>query len=142
MNIVWGVTLVILGALAWGGQTMSWLAPKPAARLGLTEEESAVEPVFWADVRGEAAWDSLTLWPLVVAGCLLIVDSPSWSSWGAVGGGVYLYFAGRGVLTRAALLRRGFRVGNPANVTSAFVALSVWGLTGAVTIVASLVHLN
>ena len=27
MEIVWGVVLIVLGLLAWGGQTLSWFAP-------------------------------------------------------------------------------------------------------------------
>ena len=76
MNVVWGVVLIFLGALAWGGQVFSWLAPVPAARLGLTDNEGDVEPVFWADGRGEAAWDSFTLWTLIVAGASSSLTRP------------------------------------------------------------------
>ena len=141
MSILWGTVLIVLGTLAWGGQTLSWLAPRPAARMGLTEEESNIEPAFWADVRGEAAWDAFTLWTLIVAGILLIVDSTAWALWGLIGGGIYVYFAGRGIFSRAAMIRRGLRVGAPNSVQTAFIFLSIWGLVGAVTVVASFTEL-
>ena len=141
MNIAWGLLLIVLGALAWGGQTLSWLAPEPAARMGLTERESSVEPAFWADVRGEATSDAFTLWPLIAAGALLIIDSPAWPSWGLIGGSIYLYFAGRGILTRTVMVRQGVRIGTPTSVKTAIAFLAIWGLTAAITIVASLIEL-
>ncbi len=141
MNVLWGLVLVALGALAWGGQTVSWLAPGPAARLGLTEEEASVEPTFWADSRGEAAWDTFTLWPLIAAGVLLVADSAAWPTWGLIGGSAYLYFAGRGILTRAAMLRRGLRIGSPESLRTAFTFLTIWGLAAAITVVAAMIEL-
>jgi len=138
MSIAWGFVSVLLGLLAWLGQALSWLAPALAARLGLTETESAVEPTFWADVRAEAIWDSLTLWTLPLAGVLLIVDAATWPQWGLIGGAVYLYFGGRGVLSRIQIKKRGLRVGTDAEVRSALVMLLVWALVGLITIVAAL----
>jgi len=138
LSIAWGIVSVALGLLAWLGQALSWLAPALAARLGLTETESAVEPTFWADVRAEAIWDSLTLWTLPLAGVLLIVDAATWPQWGLIGGAVYLYFGGRGVLSRIQIKKRGLRVGTDAEVRSALVMLLVWALVGLITIVAAL----
>lgn len=138
MSVAWGIALVVLGLLAWLGQALSWVAPGLAARLGVTETESAVEPAFWADVRGEAIWDSLTLWTLPLAGVLLLADATTWPQWGLIGGAVYLYFGGRGVLSRIQIKKRGLRVGTEAEVRSAFVMLPVWSLVGLITIVAAL----
>ena len=142
MGIVWGTALVVLGVIAWGGQTVSWIAPSTAIRLGLSEAEHDVEPVFWADGRGEAAWDSLTLWTLPVAGVLLLLDSESWAYLGLVGGGMYLYFAGRGIWTRALMLKRGLRIGVPTQVPVALAFLAVWGVAALITIVAAVVALE
>lgn len=141
MAVAWGLVLVALSLVCWGGQTVSWLAPATAARLGLTETEEAVDPAFHADGRGEAQWDTLTLWVLVVAGVLLIADSRAWPYFGLAGGAVYTYFAGRGVLTRRAMERRGLRIGTASNVTIAYTFLSIWGLMGLVTVVAAVVAL-
>ncbi len=137
MSVAWGIVLVVLGLLAWLGQVLSWLAPVQAAKLGVTEAESAVEPTFWADTRAEATWDSVTLWTLPLAGALLIADAATWPQWGLIGGAVYLYFGGRGVLSRIQIKRRGHRAGTEAELRSAFVMLPVWALAGLITIVAA-----
>ena len=59
MDIILGILLVVFGLIAWGGQVLSVLTPKYAQRIGLIEPEEDVDPVFYADVRAEAKWDSL-----------------------------------------------------------------------------------
>jgi hypothetical protein len=142
MGIAWGLVLVALSLIGWGGQVISRLAPTAAVRLGLVEAEEDVEPVYWADIRAEALWDALSLWTLLVAGALLIVDVDSWAYFGLVGGGMYLYFAGRGILARREMVRRGLRVGSESNVKTAYVFLSIWGLAAIVTIVAAVAGLE
>jgi hypothetical protein len=141
MNIGWGLVVIILASLAWVGQTIAWLAPRHAERWGLTEREESVEPAYHADIRGEAAWDAFTLWTLVVAGVLLVLDHAAWPYFGLIGGGTYLYFAGRGVLTRRAMQRRGLRIGDPNNVRIGYLFLVIWGVVAAITIVASAIAL-
>jgi len=142
VRLIWGIVLIIVSALAWGGQTVSWFEPATAARLGLSERESDVEPQFWADIRGEALWDVFTLWTLGIAGVLLVLDAHSWAYFGLVGGGTYLYFAGRGIAARVAWQRRGFRVGSPDSVKLGLVVLAVWGIVAVVTIIAAVVDLE
>jgi hypothetical protein len=142
MGIFWGIVLVVLGVICWIGQTISWFAPATAVRLGLMEAEHDVEPTFWADVRGEAAWDSLTLWTLPVSGVLLLLGSTSWAYLGLIGGGMYLYFAGRGILTRLAIRRRGLRIGAPSQIPAILVFLAVWGVAAAITIAAAVAALE
>ena len=98
------------------------------------EAEEDVDATFWADVRGEAAWDALTLWTMVVAGALLVADVDTWAHFGLVGGGMYVYFAGRGLLVRRSLLRHRVRIGSPASVRTASIFLGIWGAMGLVTI--------
>ncbi|HSF84197.1 MAG TPA: hypothetical protein VLG28_00885 [Acidimicrobiia bacterium] len=141
MGIFWGVVLVILGLIGWGGQLLSWLRPATAVRLGVMEAEEDVEPVFWVDIRAEAAWDSLVLWTLPVAGALLLLDEPAWAYFGLVGGGMYLYFAGRGIFARRTMQRRGMRIGDEQSVPMNVGFLALWGAVAAVTIVAALVAL-
>lgn len=138
----WGIALILLSALAWGGQTISWFAPDSAERLGLTESTVDVEPVFHADVRGEAAWDFITLWTLLAAGVLLVLDEPSWAYFGLIGGAVYVYFGGRGVFVRRIMQQRGFRIGTPSNVRIGYAFLVIWALAGLVTIAAAAVALS
>ena len=105
MNIIWGAILTIFSLLGWLGQAITALSPKVASKLRLTEPESDVDPTFYADVQGEAIWDTIILWTLPVAGILLILNISLWAYFGLVGGGTYLYFAGRGILTRLAMQR-------------------------------------
>ncbi|MEA2003315.1 MAG: hypothetical protein U9N84_15700 [Actinomycetota bacterium] len=141
MHILWGVVVVALSLLGWGGQAIAWLRPATAVKLTLMESKEDVEPTYWADIRGEAPWDTLTLWPLVVAGILLIVDNPAWAYFGLVGGGAYVYFAGRGIFTRMAMQRRGFRIGAASNVTLGYTFLAIWGVMALITIVAAVIAL-
>lgn len=141
MELLWGSVIVGLGLLAWGGQTLSWFAPATAARLGLADAEGSVDAVFWADGRGEALWDALTLWTLPLAGVLLIAGHDAWASFGLLAGGMYVYFAGRGILTRAELRQRGRRIGEPGTVRLGIAALAVWGVAGLITVVAAVVAL-
>ncbi len=140
MAITWGIVVIVLSVLAWGGQAISWFLPPTAERLSLTEPEADVEPAFYADVRGEALWDTLTLWVLVVAGVLLIAGNRAWPYFGLSGGGIYIDFAGRGLLTRRAMQQRGLRVGSAQNVKSAYLFLTVWGVMGLVTLVTAAVE--
>ena len=88
MDILLGGVLLVLGLICWAGQVVNSLWPETAVRLGLTEPEAAVEPVFWVDTRAEAAWDSLVVWTLPLAGLLLLVDVAGWAYLGLVGGGI------------------------------------------------------
>lgn len=142
MQVLWGVVVVLLSLLGWGGQALSSLAPTRAVRWKVMEAEDDVEPTFWADVRGEAVWDTLTLWTMVVAGVLLIVDSAAWPYFGLVGGGMYLYFGGRGIFTRTAMMRRGLRIGAPENVRLGFVFCAIWSVMALVTIAAAAASLE
>ena len=142
MNVMWGIVVVLLSLLSWGGQALSWFAPTVAERWNLTEAEADVEPAFWADGRGEALWDTCTLWTMVVAGVLLIADVDAWAYFGLVGGGMYLYFGGRGILVRAAMARRSLRIGSPENVRLGYFFSAVWAVMALVTIVAAIVSIE
>ncbi len=141
MQVGWGIVVVVLSLVCWAGQTVSWVAPTTAESLNLMEAEDDVDPVYWADIRGEALWDFFTLWTMVVTGILLITDSAGWPYFGLVGGGIYVYFAGRGIVTRVVMVRYGHRIGAPQNVKLGFVLLGVWGVMAAATIVLSAVAL-
>ena len=142
MNVLWGVVVTVLALLAWGGQAMSWLSPQTAVRWNVMEAEDDVEPAFWADVRGEAMWDTFTLWTMVAAGVLLTIDSSVWPYFGLVGGGMYLYFGGRGIASRAAMLDEGLRIGAPQNVRLGFVFSAIWAVMALITIIAAVIALD
>jgi hypothetical protein len=81
------------------------------------------------------------LWTLVVAGVLLIIDNASWAYFGLVGGGMYVYFAGRGIFTRIAMRRRGLRIGTSQGVNVVLTFLVIWGVMGFATIIAAIAAL-
>jgi hypothetical protein len=141
MNILWGIILTILSSIGYFGQVITAFWPDTAARLGLTEPESEVDPAFFADVRGEAFWDTAILWTLPVAGVLLILNSSIWPYFGLVGGGMYLYFAGRGIVVRKEMQRRGIRIGTDDALKVAYVFLTLWGLAAVITIIMAIVAL-
>lgn len=141
MNIIWGAILTIFSLLGWLGQAITALSPKVAVKLELTESESDVDPTFYVDVRGESVWDTMILWTLPVAGILLMLNNSLWAYFGLVGGGMYLYFAGRGITVRLAMQRRGIRIGMPGTLKVIYVLLSLWGLIAVVTIIMALAAL-
>ncbi len=135
MNIIWGAILTIISSIGWLGQLISASNPILAARLGLIEPEADVDPTFYADVRGEAYWDSAILWILPAAGVLLLLDNPVWVYFGLVGGGMYLYFAGRGIVVRRLMQQRSIRIGMPDSLKVIYIFLALWGLAAAITII-------
>jgi hypothetical protein len=134
MNLIWGVILFLLSSFGYIGQVISAFWPDTAARLGLTEPESDVDRAFYADMRGEAFWDTAILWTLPVAGVLLVLNNPLWTYFGLVGGGMYLYFAGRGIVVRREMQRRGIRIGKPESLWLIYLFLILWGLAAVITI--------
>jgi hypothetical protein len=136
MGTTFGLVVIALSLICWIGQAISWFAPARATDLGLMEAEDDVEPAFYGDSRGEALWDTLTLWTMVVAGALLVADHPAWPHFGLIGGAMYLYFAGRGIMTRHSLSMLGLRIGTTTNVKAAYVFLAIWGVM-AVTMIAA-----
>ena len=142
MNILWGIIVLVISLIGWLGQAISAFWPETAVKLGLIEPEADVDPTFYADVRGEAYWDTFTIWTLPVAGLLLILDNPAWAYFGLVGGGMYLYFAGRGILVRRLMQRRGIDIGTPQTLRPVYTFLTVWGLVAVVTIIMAVAALS
>lgn len=135
MNVIWGVVLFIISSIAYFGQAISTFWPETAVRLGLTEAEADVDPTFYADVRGEAIWDTAVLWTLPVAGVLLLLNNPVWVYFGLAGGGMYLYFAGRGIVVRRVMQRSGVRFWTPQTLRVIYFFLALWGVTAVITII-------
>jgi hypothetical protein len=141
MNLVWGIVLVIISSIGYFGQLISAFWPAKAEKLGLTEPEADIDPTFHADVRGEAYWDTAILWILPVAGVLLVLNNPVWVYFGLVGGGMYLYFAGRGIVVRRVMQGRGIRIGKPDTLKVGYIFLFLWGLAAIITIILAIAAL-
>ena len=142
MEVIWGAFLTALTLIAWVGQTIYAISPRLGAKLGVGEAEAALDPVFYIDGRGEAIWDSMIIWTLPVAGLLLMFSNPLWIYFGLVGGGCYLYFAGRSLTTRIMMQRRGIRIGSLNSIKIANLFIILWGLAAMITIVMAVVALN
>jgi len=138
VEIIWGAILTGLTLVAWIGQVIYAISPKLGAQLGLGEAESNVDPVFYIDARGEAIWDSLIIWTLPVTGLLLMFNNPLWVYFGLIGGGSYLYFAGRSLTTRLLMQRRNIRIGTSNNIKTGNIFVVLWGLAAVITIVMAL----
>lgn len=134
MNLIWGVILIVISSVGYFGQLISAFWPGTAEKLGLTEPESAVDATFHTDGRGEAYWDTAILWTLPVAGVLLVLNNPIWVYFGLVGGGMYLYFAGRGIVVRWVMQGQGIRIGMPDTLKVAYTFLFLWGSAAVITI--------
>ena len=130
MSVIIGIIITFFSILAWLGQVITAISHSTAVKLSLTEPEQDIDPAFFADVRGEAIWDAMTLWVLPVAGILLIINNPWWPDFGLVGGSIYLYFAGRGIFVRLSMQRRAIRIGKPQTIKFAYLFLTIWGLVG------------
>ncbi|MCD4692720.1 MAG: hypothetical protein K8R79_07395 [Calditrichales bacterium] len=142
MDLILGIVIIFFSLLGWLGQMVTAVSHKHAAKLGLTESESDVDSTFFADVRGEAIWDTIILWTLPVAGILLLLNNSWWVYFGLVGGGMYLYFAGRGIFVRLAMQRRGIRIGKPETLKIVYIFLTIWGLVAIVTIFMAVADLH
>lgn len=141
MQVLWGIIVVTLSLLGWGSQFITLVAPRTGARFRPTASEDA-EPAYWIDFRGEAPFAAVTLWTMIVAGILMILDVDAWAYFGLVGGGMYFYFAGSAIFTRIAARREGLPLGTLKNDRLRYTMLVLWALMGLITIAAAVVSLQ
>ncbi len=140
MNLIWGIILISVTLKCWIGQIIIALSPKVATKIRIAEKESDVDPTFFADMRGEAIWGALSLWTLPIAGILLIINNALWTYFGLVGGGMYLYFVGRGIASRLTMQHRGIHIGRSNLKVNLF--LTLWGIIAIVTIIMAVTTLT
>lgn len=130
MMMISGIAIAAISGFGFLGQLVSALFFKTAVRWGLQEAEEDIDPTFSADGRGEAIWDAMILWVLPVGGVLMALRNPIWPYLALIGGGMYLYFGGRGIITRIVMLRRGIRIAKGGALAVPLTALALWGLAG------------
>ncbi len=141
MSLLWGAVIQIV-TLFWLGQVVAAISPRRAERWGLIEPASEADNAFLADARGEAIWDALVLWTLPAAGVLLLLQHPGWPYFGLVGGGMWLYAAGRAIIVRLLMQRRGVRAGTSRYTKVAMASAAVWGLIALAAIVVAAAALS
>ena len=82
------------------------------------------------------------MWTLPVAGLLLVLNNPVWAYPGLIGGGMYLYFAGRGTIVCKMMEIKGIAIGSVDNLKVNYIFLSLWGVMAIITIVLAIISLN
>jgi hypothetical protein len=142
VKLLWGIIVVTLSLLAWGSEFITWVAPRAGARFHFTASDDTDEPSYWIDFRGEAPFASVTLWTMVVAGILMILDVDEWAYFGLVGGGMYIYFAGGAIFTRIAARRAGVSPGGLPSQKMRYTLLVLWAVMGLITIAAAVASLQ
>ena len=141
-HVVAGGIVAALSMICWGGRVVAWLVPEAGNAHELLEARDDLEPLYWSELRGEIAWDVATLWSMVAAGVLLAADHPWWTHFALTAGGAYVYFAGRGIFTRVAMINAGFLIGSPRSVRLALFMSAIWGAMATAMIIAAIVELR
>ncbi|MBN1268034.1 MAG: hypothetical protein JXB04_00460 [Kiritimatiellae bacterium] len=113
MRTVLGIVCVAFGLFGWVGQLISGLNYSLAQKLGLQEKAGGTDPLFRRAERNTARWDALVLWPLSLAGILMLANLPWWPYIALIAGGIYLDAAGREVAKLMCLRKEGIRIGSP-----------------------------
>ena len=142
MNLIWGIILVSITLKCWIGQIIIAFSPKVAAKINIIGDESDLNHTFFANMRGEAIWDAISLWTLPVAGILLILNNTLWTYFGLVGGGMYLYFVGRNIASHLIMQRHGIKIGTTKKLKLKYLILALWGLIAIITIILAVVTLT
>ena len=99
-------------------------------------------PRFFADMRGQAIWDAISLWTLPFSGILLLMNNYLWSYFGLIGGSMYLYFVGRGIVSQLTMQRHRINIGKAKKLKVKYMILILWGLIAIITIVLALISLT
>ena len=142
MNLIWGIILVSVTLKCWIGQIIIAISPKVAEKIRIAEPESDLDKTFFADMRGEAIWDAICLWTLPFTGILLILNNSLWTYIGLVGGGMYLYFVGRGIASQLTMQRHGIHIGKPKKLKVKLLILTLWGLIAIITVIMAVLTLT
>jgi hypothetical protein len=138
-----GVLILVLGLIAWLGQTLAFLVPAVAVKLGVLEREAEIDPTLYImEAKVEGLVDILLTWTLPAAALLMILGHPLWPYLGLFGAGVFLYFSGLITLSRVVLKRAGKQVGSPASERAAYLFGSLWALAAFAMIGLAAVHLS
>ena len=136
MGTAIGILVIIVGLIAWIGQTLAFLTPSLAVRFRVLEPQEEIDPTLYVlESKAEGLTDMLLSWTLPASGLLMLLEQPLWPYLGLIGGGVYLYFAGVITLSRVFLKRWGKKVGRPASERAVYVFGAIWA-SSALTMIA------
>jgi hypothetical protein len=125
-----GVVVLIVGLICWIGQSLTFLVPSVAVKLGLLESEEEMDPTLHIiEARALGLNDMLLTWTLPLSALLMLLEHPLWPYLALIGGAIYTYFSGLIILSRVYLKRRGKKVGRPSSERAAYVFSVIWILS-------------
>ena len=135
MKFIWGVFLFGVTLKVWVGQVIIAISPGVAEKLRIIESISKMDSCYFVTLRGEAFWNMFFLWILPVSGFFLIINYDSWLFFGLIGGVIYVYFAGHGILIRFFMQKNGIVIGSSNWVRFTYFLLFLWLFVAVVTVV-------
>ncbi len=131
-----GIIVIILGLLVWVGQTLSFLAPAIATRIGLNSPEQEMDQsLYIIETKANGLSDIILTWIFPLSGLLMIFDHKAWPFLALIGSGIYLYFALLTIFSRYFLQQRGMKVGSLSDVKIAYVFSMLWIIFSVIMIV-------
>ena len=131
-----GIVVIVVGLIVWVGQTLSFLAPDIATKLGVNSpEEEMDQSLYIIETKANGLSDILLTWTLPLSGLLMIFDHKAWPLLALIGSGIYIYFALLTIFTRIFLKRRGKKVGRLSSEITAYVFSAIWVLSSITMIV-------
>jgi hypothetical protein len=127
MSTIVGIATLIAGLIAWLGQSLAFLAPAAAVKLGVLEPEEELDPTLYlVEARAMGLSDLLLGWTLPASALLMLLQHPSWPYLALIGSGIFIYFSAVIVLSRVYLKRAGKKVGRPASERAAYAFGAIW----------------
>ena len=127
MSAAIAVVALIAGLIAWLGQSLSFLAPTTAVRLGVLESEDELDPTLYIiEAQAMGLSDMLLGWMLPASAVLALLRHPMWPYLALLGSGVFIYFSALIILSRIYLKRNGRKVGSASSERAAYVFGGIW----------------
>lgn len=137
MTTVIGLVVLMVGLIVWLGQSLTFLKPDLAVKLGVLEPEGEVDPTLHIiEARAMGLADMLLAWILPAFALAMLLGHPAWPYLALFGAGVFVYFSSVFMLSRGYLKQRGKKVGRPASERAAYVFGTIW--IGAALVMAGL----
>ncbi len=130
MRIILGIICIAFGGFGWLGQMISAMNFPLAQKWGLQEKDDHTDEVFRRAELHTAKWDIYILWPLILAGILMLLNDPWWPYVSLISGGIYIDTAGREVAKFVSLKQSGVRVGSGRDLRIAAFFFSLMALIG------------
>ena len=136
INTFIGIVVIVVGLLVWIGQSLSFIAPDIATKIGLNNPEDEMDQsLYIIETKANGLSDILLTWILPLSGFLMIFDHKTWPFLALIGSGIYFYFALLTIFSRIFLKKRGKKVGSPSSEKAAYVFSAIWILSSITMIV-------